>query len=192
MELNLSKETVGEIYKDIRSSKQYMKHAQLQKEYMKQGQYAKAALEGKIMKEMEVAVFAEVAKHYIDRTQYSMELVASMAEEDKHNMNILTNGIVMLADVLDVLVMDVNSVLGKYKVGKCTEFDKLKGVLGEVKGIVSYFDKVLDDKYAQDLFGDMSDNLYKMIFNKASSYVNKLKKHEESINKKAARHAKVA
>lgn len=192
MELNLSKETIGEIYQDIRSSKQYMKHAQLQKEYMKQGQYAKAALEGKIMKEMEVAVFAEVAKHYIDRTQYSMELVASMAEGDKHNMNILTNGIVMLADVLDVLVMDVNSVLRKYKVGKCTEFDKLKGVLGEVKGIVHYFDKVLDDKYAQDLFGDMSDNLYKMIFNKASSYVNKLKKHEESINKKAARHAEVA
>ena len=51
--MELNQQTIEEIYKDIRSSKQYMKHAQLQNQYKKSGQWAKAALEGKILKEME-------------------------------------------------------------------------------------------------------------------------------------------
>ena len=111
--MELTQQTIEEIYKDIRSSKQYMKHAMLQSQYKKSGQWAKAALEGKILKEMENAVWAEVAKQYIDRTQMTYDLIASMSEGDRHNMNILANAIVMFADVLDILVMDTNSILKK-------------------------------------------------------------------------------
>lgn len=190
--MELSQQTIEEIYKDIRSSKQYMKHAQLQNQYKKSGQWARAALEGKILKEMENAVWAEVAKQYIDRTQMTYDLIASMSEGDRHNMNILANAIVMLADVLDVLVMDTNSILKKYVSGRSTEFDKLKTALSEAKGIVSYFDNKIADEKAASMFGDCSDNLYKLVFNKASSYVNKLKKYEEGLNKKTARISKVA
>jgi hypothetical protein len=190
--MELNQQTIEEIYKDIRSSKQYMKHAQLQNQYKKSGRWAKAALEGKILKEMEQAVWAEVAKQYIDRTQVTMDVVASMSDEDRHKMNILANSIVMLADVLDNLVMDTDSILKKYVAGKNTEFDKLKSALSEAKGIVNYFDNKIADEKAAAMFGTAADNLYKLVFNKASSYVNKLKKYEESVAKKIARNAKMA
>ena len=190
--MELNQQTIEEIYKDIRSSKQYIKHAQLQSQYKKSGQWARAALEGKILKEMEQAVWAEVAKQYIDRTQLTMDVVASMSDDDRHKMNIFANAIVMLADVLDNLVMDTDSILKKYVSGKNTEFDKLKSALSEAKGIVSYFDNKIADEKAADMFGQCSDNLYKLIFNKASSYVNKLKKYEEKLNSKTSRNAEVA
>lgn len=190
--MELTKETIDEIYKDIRSSKQYMKHAQLHNEYKKKGQWTKAALEAKVMHDMEVKVWEEVAKQYIDRTQLTVDVVRSMSEEDRGRMNILANALVMLSDVLETLVMDTDSILKKYITGKNTEFDKLKEVLKESKGIASYFDKRIGDEKAASMFGDMCDNLYKMIFNKAGSYVNKLKKYEEKVNRKAARRAEVA
>jgi hypothetical protein len=190
--MELNQQTIEEIYKEIRSHKDYMKHAKLQNEYKRRGQWAKAALEGKILNDMEQAVWAEVAKQYIDRTQITMDVVASMSDEDRHKMNILANSIVMLADVLDNLVMDTDSILKKYVTGKNTEFDKLKSALSEAKGIVSYFDNKIADEKAASIFGDCSDNLYKLVFNKASSYVNKLKKYEESVAKKIARNAKMA
>ena len=119
--MELNQQTIEEIYKEIRSHKDYMKHAKLQNEYKRCGQWAKAALEGKILKDMEQAVWAEVAKQYIDRTQITMDVVASMSDEDRHKMNILANSIVMLADVLDNLVMDTDSILKKYVTGKNTE-----------------------------------------------------------------------
>ena len=190
--MELSEQTINEIYKDIRSSKQYMKHAELQRKYKLQGQWAKAALEGKIMRDMENAVWAEVSKQYIDRTQLTMDIVLSMSEEDRHKMNVLANALVMLSDVLENLVMDTDSILKKYMIGKNTEFDKLKEVLKEARGMVSYFDNKIADDYGASLFGECSDNLYKLTFNKASSYVNKLKKYAEKLDKKTARVSEVA
>ena len=190
--MELNQQTIEEIYKEIRSHKDYMKHAKLQNEYKRRGQWAKAALEGKILKDMEQAVWAEVAKQYIDRTQITMDVVASMSDEDRHKMNILANSIVMLADVLDNLVMDTGSILKKYVSGKNTEFDKLKSALSESKGIVSYFDNKIADEKAADMFGQISDKLYKLIFNQASSYVNKLEKYAEGLNKKATSVSEVA
>lgn len=182
--MELSQETIEEIYKDIRSTKQYMKHAELQRKYTLQGKWAQAALEGKIMRDMEIAVWNEVAKQYIDRNQLTADVVLSMSIEDRHKMNILANALVMLSDVLENLVMDTDFILKKYITSKNTEFDKLKEVLKEAKGMVNYFDtKIADDK-AASLFGDMCDKLYEMVFNKASSYVNKLKKYEEGLIKK--------
>jgi hypothetical protein len=190
--MELSKETIAEIYREIRSDKRYMKHAELQRKYKLQGKWAQAALEGKIMLELERAVWNEVAKQYIDRTQITTDVILSMSEEDRHKMNVLTNSIVMLADVLDNLVMDTNSTLQKYVSGKSTEFDNLKAALGEAKGIVRYFDNKIADEKAADMFGQISDRLYKLIFNQASSYVNKLEKYAEELNKKAASVSEVA
>ena len=44
--MELNQQTIEEIYKEIRSHKDYMKHAKLQNEYKRRGQWAKAALEG--------------------------------------------------------------------------------------------------------------------------------------------------
>ena len=71
-------------------------------------------------------------------------------------------------------------------------YEKIQELLKETNKKISNFDTIMKDDKASMLFGECSDKLYKLIFNQANSYVNKLKKHEESVNKKAARHAEVA
>ena len=190
--MELNQHTIEEIYKDIRSSKKYMKHAKKQYDYLKNKMYAHAAMEGKIMRDMEVAVWNEVAKRYVDKNQITIDIIASMSDEDKKKMNIMANGLMMIADVLDNMVSDTNQILSKYDLSKSDEFDCLKQLLAESKKFVSYFDNRLNDEKASFLFGQMSDNLYKMTINKAGSYVRKLKEYAEELNKKAASVSEVA
>jgi hypothetical protein len=115
-----------------------------------------------------------------------------MSEDDKNKLNTLENALYLVSDVLDLLVMDVNSVLKNYTNYKMNEYDKLRELSKEARRCVCTFDKLMNDDKACAIFSSCSDNLYKMIYNKASSYINKLKKYEESVNKKAARVSKVA
>ena len=71
-------------------------------------------------------------------------------------------------------------------------FDKLKALGAEAKSFLRMLDNSNPDQFYLNLFGDTVDKLYEMSFNKARSFVNKLRKHEESVSKKAARNAKVA
>ena len=52
--------------------------------------------------------------------------------------------------------------------------------------LVSKFDNQINDEKASFLFGQMSDNLYEMVYNKASSYVNKLRSYENNNNKETS------
>ena len=107
-------------------------------------------------------------------------------------MNVFTNAMYMLTDVLNIFVMDASTILKKYDLGQTKEYESLKQLLKETNKRIKLFDTLMKDEKASAIFGDASDNLYKMIFNKASSYVNKLKKYEESVNKKISRQKKVA
>ena len=144
------------------------------------------------MKEMEVEVFSELCKQRIDLNRIVHEVVEKMDNEDKHYLNIVSNALRMMSDVIEMFIMDANYIMKKYGLNNIREYDKLNAALKEAKACVRTFDRLTEDKKILSMFGDCSDNLYKLIFNKASSYVNKVKKHEESINKKAARNAKVA
>lgn len=188
----LSKEEIEEIYKDIRTNPNYMKHAQAHKNYLLSKQYAKASIEAKIMKEMEVEVFAELYKERLNLNKIVYEAIQRMSDEDRHFLNITSNALRMISDVIEVFIMDANAIMKKYDLKNIREYDKLNVALKEAKACVRTFDKLTEDEKVMSMFGDCSDNLYKMIFNKASSFVNKVKKHEENINKKAARNAKVA
>lgn len=188
----LTQEQIEEIYKDIRTSPEYMKFATMHTQYLKKGQYASAAIYAKKMKEYEVSIFAQIAKSYIDSNHFLLDAINSMTNEDRHQMNIITNAMYMLTDVLNIFVMDASTILKKYDLGQTKEYESLKQLLKETNKRIKLFDTLMKDEKASAIFGDASDNLYKMIFNKASSYVNKLKKYEESVNKKISRQKKVA
>lgn len=188
----LSKEEIEEIYKDIRTNPNYMKHAQAHKNYLLTKQYAKASIEAKVMKEMEIEVFAVLCKERVNLKNIVSEVIQKMNNEDRHYLNIISNSLRMMSDVIEVFIMDANYIMKKYGLNNIREYDKLNTALKEAKACVRTFDKLTEDEKVVSMFGDCSDNLYKLIFNKASSFVNKVKKHEESVNKKAARNAKVA
>jgi hypothetical protein len=190
--MELSKETIEEIYKDIRVSPKYMKHANKYQQYIKCGMYFEAAREAKLMKQIENEIFAEIAKSYIDSNAHAVGVINSMSEQDRHSMNVIANAMYMLSDVLNILVIDADLILRKYGLWKMKEYEDIQELLKETNKKIANFDTIMKDDKASMLFGECSDKLYKLIFNQANSYVNKLKKHEESVNKKAARHAEVA
>lgn len=188
----LSKEAIDAVYKEIYASREYRKMADAYQKHRLNGNVVQSMRIAKKMKDYEVEVFEGVARKYISKERITAGMILSMSDEDRKNMNILANSLLLMADVLDSLVVDANSILKKYTGQKSTDFEKLNELAKETKSLVRYFDNHLDNEHAQFLFGEMSDNLYKLTFNKAKSFISKLKKYEEEINKKAPRHAEVA
>ena len=137
-------------------------------------------------------VFSVIAKKYINRHNIMQGVVDCMGDEDKEKMNIYANALYLLSDVLDSMILDTNDILKKYDACDASGFDKLSSVLKETKGLVAHFYTLMDDKRATDIFGDCSYKLYKLVFNQSSSYVNKLKRYAEDVNKKSARVSEVA
>lgn len=188
----LSKEAIDAVYKEIYASREYRKMADAYQDHRLNGNVVQSMRIAKKMKDYEVEVFEGVARKYLSKERVTAQMILSMSDEDRKNMNILANSLLLMADVLDSLVVDANSILKKYTGQKSTDFEKLNNLAKETKSLVSYFDNHLDNEQAQFLFGEMSDNLYKMTFNKAKSFINKLKKYEEETNKNATRNAEVA
>lgn len=174
----LSKEAIDAVYKEIYASREYRKMADAYQDHRLNGNVVQSMRIAKKMKDYEVEVFEGVARKYLSKERVTAQMILSMSDEDRKNMNILANSLLLMADVLDSLVVDANSILKKYTGQKSTDFEKLNNLAKETKSLVSYFDNHLDNEQAQFLFGEMSDNLYKMTFNKAKSFINKLKKYE--------------
>ena len=160
--------------------------------YRKQGDFAQALVYSKKMKNFEDEVFAMIAQKYINKHNIMQGIVDSMSEEDKHKMNILANAMYLLSDVLDSMITDTNRILKKYDACDTTGFDKLSKALKETQGLVVHFDALMDNDKASGIFSNCSDKLYKLVFNQSSSYVNKLKRYAEDVNKKSASVSEVA
>lgn len=127
--------------------------------------------------------FIEVAHCVAQKQKFVEDFTNSLDEADRKSMNILANAMVMIADVLEVMISDTNCILKKYNASKMTEFNTLNALAKEAKGFVHHLDKRLNDEKASFIFGQMSDDLYKLVFNKSASFVRKLKAHEKKKSK---------
>ena len=88
---------------------------------------------------------------------------------------------------------NLNQLLKKYHpTFRIESFDKVAELSNEASGIVKMLDRYSEDEYYTNTYGTVVDNLFEMCFNKAKSFIGKIKKNEERANKKAAKNAKVA
>lgn len=182
----ITEERRKNVMREIYANPIYINLNKKYQRYRKQGDFAQALVYSKKMKNFEDEVFAMIAQKYINKHNIMQGIVDSMSEEDKQKMNIYANALYLLSDVLDSMILDTNDILKKYDACDASGFDKLSSVLKETKGLIAHFYTLMDDKRATGIFGDCSYKLYKLIFNQASSYVNKLRRYAEDINKKAS------
>lgn len=193
MENNFITEDVRKnVMREIYANPIYINLNKKYQRYRKQGDFAQALVYSKKMKNFEDEVFAMIAQRYINKHNIMQGIVDSMNEEDKQKMNILANAMYLLSDVLDSMITDTNRILKKYDACDTTGFDKLSKALKETQGLVVHFDALMDNDKASGIFSNCSDKLYKLVFNQSSSYVNKLKRYAEDINKKSASVSEVA
>lgn len=192
MENFLTKEQIEEIYKDIYAQPEYRKMAEKHKKFKISGNIAQALIYAKKMKDYEVGVFEGIARRYINANRITCDWLSAMPESDRKFLSILSYAVYMLSDVLDSYIMDLNQLMKKHTDHRVYGFDKLSQAVKEAKKVVAHFDVTINDEKAASLFGDFADDLYKLIFNKSSSYYNKLKNHAEKANKNTPQDAKVA
>ena len=171
------------IMAEVRKNKMYISLAEAYNKNKRMGNIAQASLYLSKMRQFEQEKFAEAALLMMQKQKFVDDFVASLSEQDRKDMNILANAMVMLADVLETLIFDTNTILKKYNAGKMTEFDKLNRMLKETKEFVKRIDHRLDDEQASFMFGEYSDDLYKLVFNKSAAFVRKLKAYEKKRDK---------
>lgn len=188
----LSNIDIEEIYKDIYAQPEYRRLAEKHKKCKISGNIAQALIYAKKMKDYEVGVFEGIARRYIDTNRITCEWVSAMPKENRKTLSILSYAVYMLSDVLESYIMDLNGLMKKNTDRRVYGFDKLNEAIKEAKKVVTHFDRVISDEKATTLFGNMTDDLYKLIFNKSCSYYNKLNKYAEDVNKKAASGTEVA
>lgn len=192
MENAINPEIHKQVMLDIYAMPDYRKLQEKQKVLIKNGDYMKASMIGQRMKRIEAKVYLEIAKKYVKSEAFVNDVIASFSEEERKEMTILANALYLMSDTLDSMVMGIHSILRKRGLDEDSHFDKLSSVLKESKKAVYRFDMLLSDDFASKLAGDMSDSMYKLVYNKASSFSKKLKEYAEKADKKAARNAKVA
>ena len=166
------------VLKEIYATPKYMNLAATYHHHKAKGNLMQAMMAKKMMKEAEDKVFEEFFKETYKSQVQMDEIVKDMNKEDQIMMNSYANGIMLLADVLDNIIIEMNQLVKKYKSDiTVVAFDKLNGLSKEAKTTVYGFDNSVRDGHAIDLFGVTADNLYKMIINKSKSFVKKLNEY---------------
>lgn len=189
---NLPQELIEGVYKTINENAHYKKLKESYEYCHKKGDYLQAMLASKKIKEYEAKALEAELKSYKFKKAISERIVDSMSEEDRKELNVLGSSMVIVVNVLDALMINVQRVVEKYGNIKVTNFVKLQESLKETRALIPHFDSCLNNEKASYLLGTMSDNLYEMTYNKAKSYITKLKKHEEYTNKKNSASSEVA
>lgn len=190
---DLTKEQLDDIRAKILANKDYQKYVAKRAEHLRRGEMAQAMRVTKMMDEVE-----RKAMHYYiaEANRYKAkvnDLIKTMSEEDQDLMCVYGDALVFLADVLESLVIEVNQILGRtHPDFRIEMFDRLVELGKEAKKHVRLLDYHEEDTYYVNLYGDTADKLNTMIVNQSKSFVSKIRKHEESVNKKARRNAKVA
>ena len=196
METNygLPKEVIDELKKEIRKHRQYQILQERKRMFVVNQNYALAMQTQEMIDRFEKKNLDDCVKIYLNNVKNVGQMVKGMNKDDMDMMCAYGYSVVMLADSLDTILMEVDQLMKKYYPGyKIHAFDKLKQLGKESKNCLSLVEGLGgNDPYYMNLYGDSADKLTEMIVNKAKSFLNKVNRHEESINKKAKRNAKVA
>ena len=86
-----------------------------------------------------------------------------MSEEDREEINVLTNSIIMLCDMVETFTMDCNEILKKYHPDYRIEmFDKVSECGKAAKAQVDFMSKSTDMVY-QCAFAEDADKITEMV-----------------------------
>lgn len=171
----------------IRQTDKYKQKNQVRIEMMKRGLYAQASIEAKKLQKMEDDVLKQWISKYEGETKKIKELKQGMADDDVEHMNVCCNMLIMLCDVFETCSSELNQILQKYHpTYRIESFDAVSRLAVESKSKVRMLDPYNKDKYYTDTYGTYADNMFEICYNKAKSFIGKLKKREEKAKNKVA------
>lgn len=182
----MSKITINDLPQDvvermrlaIREDSQMIALGKKYAEYIKYKQYTKAVELSWKMQDIEDRVIREYLERYQGETESMGNLIKEMSPEDRDTINVCTNAIILICDMIETFTMDFNQILKKYHPDYRLEmYDKMIQLGREAKSHVKFMSDCTDEIY-QCSFADSADDITELVRNKARSLIRKVKAKE--------------
>lgn len=155
-------------------------------------QYMKAMELKKKMKAIEDRVINEYLRNYEGQAERMDNLLEGMDKEDKESINVCSNAIVLLCDMIETFSIDFNEILQKYHPDYRLEmYDKIIQLGKEAKGQVKFMSECTDSLY-QYSFADSADDITELLRNKVRSLIRKIKNKSKDHDRQEEKQENVA
>lgn len=127
---------------------------------------------------IETKVINEYLAEYKGQAESMENLMRDMTEEDRDEINVLTNCVIFLCDMVETFTMDCNEILKKYHPDYRIEmFDRITECGKAAREQVEFMSRNTGMGYQTAFAGD-ADKITELVRNKARSFVRKLQRTE--------------
>lgn len=182
---DLPENVVEEMKKAIRAEAQMQVLQQKKLQALKAYNYVEVARLAKLIKEVEIRVINEYLSNYEGEAVRMDSLMVDMSEEDREKMNIYTNAIIFLSDMIETLSIESDQILKKYHPDYNLEmFNRLIQLGKEAKNHVKFMSENTDMVY-QVSFASGADDITELLMNKVKAFIRKLRNKNEVLTQKS-------
>lgn len=182
---DLPEDVVEEMKKAIRAEAQMQVLQQKKLQALKAYNYVEVSRLAKLIKEVEIRVINEYLSNYEGEAVRMDSLMVDMSEEDREKMNIYTNAIIFLSDIIETLSIESDQILKKYHPDYNLEmFNRLIQLGKEAKNHVKFMSENTDMVY-QVSFADGADDITELLMNKVKAFIRKLRNKNEVLTQKS-------
>lgn len=182
---DLPEDVVEEMKKAIRAEAQMQVLQQKKLQALKAYNYVEVAQLAKLIKEVEIRVINEYLSNYEGEAVRMDSLMVDMSEEDREKMNIYTNAIIFLSDMIETLSIESDQILKKYHPDYNLEmFNRLIQLGKEAKNHVKFMSENTDMVY-QVSFASGADDITELMMNKVKAFIRKLRNKNEVLTQKS-------
>lgn len=170
---------VDEIKQSIRKDKSIQKLQNKKSQALITHNYVEATKISNQIKDIETRVINQYLSDYEGQTERMDNLMKCMSKEDRENMNIYTNSIIFLCDIIDTLSLESDQLLKKYHPDYNLEmFNKISQIGKEAKQHIKFMSENTDMVY-QVSFADRADDISELLMNKVKSFIRRFRKKNE-------------
>lgn len=178
---DLPADVVAQMKKGIREEPQMQILLQKKSQALKAYNYVEVSRLAKLIKEVETRVINNYLANYKGQSERMDTLMADMSDEDRENMNIYTNTIIFLCDMIEILSSDSDQILKKYHPDYNIEmFNKIIQVGEEAKNHIKFMSENTDMIY-QVSFANGADDISELLMNKVKAFIRKLRSKTEVL-----------
>lgn len=127
------------------------------------------------IKEIETRVINSYLAKYKGQAERMDLLMTDMKPEDWENMNIYTNAVIFLCDMIETLTMESEQILRKYHPDyKIEMFDAIVRLGKEAHAQVKFMSDNTDSVY-QINFANGADDITELLLNKTKAFIRKIR-----------------
>lgn len=181
---DLPPDVVEQMREAIRKEPQMQSLQQTKLQALKAYNYVEVSRLAKLLKDVENRVINDYLANYKGQSERMDSLLTDMSEEDRESMNVYTNAIIFLCDMIETLASDSDQILKKYHPDYNLEmFDKITQLGQEAKNHVKFMSDNTDMVY-QVTFADKADDISELLMNKVKAFIRRLRNKKPNINLK--------